>query len=73
MKTDGYIRLLSYPFRNGKALFFAWGARGRKFESCRPDQLLTYDKGSGLYPCLYRNSSHLAPVSIPDASYLALR
>jgi hypothetical protein len=23
----------------GSAL--AWGARGRKFESCRPDQLLT--------------------------------
>ena len=46
----------------GSAL--AWGARGRKFESCRPDQLFTVL--SGLYPlrnraCLPRNLPVLSP------------
>ncbi len=32
----------------GSAL--AWGARGRKFESCRPDQLLTRGEGKDVGP-----------------------
>ena len=31
-------------------IFIAWGARGRKFESCRPDQYLPDDDGTSVVP-----------------------
>jgi hypothetical protein len=41
----GYGRGVAQP---GSAL--AWGARGRKFESCRPDQYLRDAGGTSVVP-----------------------